>query len=210
MHIVLISAQHTEADRQLTMNEPDPILIESDFKLTSEPEEQQPRDIQMSELTQLATDLEKIDRDITLAELNLSALKGRRRTIAEKHLPQLMEQAGITTLTLSSGKKISIQDFVDARIKNPEVAFEWLRETNNESIIKNQLTINLDKGSDAIATEIVNKLKREYDIEAEKRVSVHNMTLKSFCKDALDDPELAESLPKEAFGIYQGKRARVN
>jgi hypothetical protein len=36
------------------------------------------------------------------------------------------------------------------------------------------------------------------------------MTLKSFCKDALDNPELAESLPREAFGIYQGKRAKVN
>jgi hypothetical protein len=25
----------------------------------------------------------------------------------------------------------------------------------------------------------------------------------------LDNPELAESLPREAFGIYEGKRAKI-
>ena len=121
-----------------------------------------------------------------------------------------MEQAGIETLKLSSGKKDCNQEFVDARIKDPNVAFDWLRETNNESIIKNQITIALGRNEDDRAQEIVNKLKREYDIDADQRVTVHNMTLKSFCKDALDNPELAESLPREAFGIYQGKRAKVN
>lgn len=210
MHIVLISAQHTKADRQTTMSEPDPILIESDFKLTSEPAEPQPRDIQMSELTQLAKDLEDIEATISEAELKLSTLKQTRKTIAEEHLPQLMEQAGIETLKLTSGKKISVHDFVDARIKDPDIAFNWLRETNNESIIKNQLTVTLSRGEDAKAQEIVNKLKREYDIDTDQKITVHNMTLKSFCKDALDNPELAETLPKEAFGIYQGKRAKIN
>ena len=192
------------------MNEPDPILIDSDFQLTSEPEETKPRDIQMSELTKLADTLVELDSAVTEAEAALSELKQKRRTIAEEHLPQLMEQAGIETLKLSSGKKIAVQDFVDARIKDPIVAFDWLRETNNESIIKNQITIALGRNEDERAQEIVNKLKREYNIDADQRVTVHNMTLKSFCKDALDNPELAESLPREAFGIYQGKRAKVN
>ncbi len=192
------------------MNEPDPILIDSDFQLTSEPEETKPRDIQMSELTELADTLVELDSAVIEAEAALSELKQKRKTIAEEHLPQLMEQAGIETLKLSSGKKIAVQDFVDARIKDPIVAFDWLRETNNESIIKNQITIALGRNEDERAQEIVNKLKREYDIDADQRVTVHNMTLKSFCKDALDNPELAESLPREAFGIYQGKRAKVN
>ena len=164
----------------------------------------------MSELTELADTLVELDSAVLEAEAALSELKLKRKTIAEKHLPQLMEQAGIETLKLSSGKKIAVQEFVDARIKDPTVAFDWLRETNNESIIKNQITIALGRNEDDRAQEIVNKLKREYDIDADQRVTVHNMTLKSFCKDALDNPELAESLPREAFGIYQGKRAKVN
>jgi hypothetical protein len=85
-----------------------------------------------------------------------------------------------------------------------------LRETNNESIIKNQITLSLGRNEDALAQEIMNKIQREYgDVQVDNRISVHNMTLKSFCKEALDNPELAETLPKQAFGIYEGKRAKV-
>lgn len=168
------------------------------------------RDIQMSELTDLATELERVDAEIVEAELQLSNLKQSRKTIAEEHLPQLMEQAGIDSLKLASGKKIEIKEFVDAKIKDPNVAFQWLRETNNDSIIKNEISVSLGRGDDALAQEIISTLKEKHDIEANVRVGIHNMTLKSFCRDALDNPELAETLPKDAFGIYQGKRAKVN
>ena len=205
MHIVLIFAQHI-----ITMNETDPILIESDFKLTSEPEDPKPRDINMSDLTQLADELDALDAKVQETEVELSVLKQARKTISEETLPVLMEQAGVDTLKLTNGRKIEVKDFVDARIKDPNVAFEWLRETNNESIIKNEISVSLGRGDDAIAQDIINTLKEQYEVEANVKVGVHNMTLKSFCRDALENPELAETLPKEAFGIYQGKRAKIN
>ncbi len=168
------------------------------------------RNIQMSEITDLATELERVDTEIVEAEIQLSNLKQSRKTIAEEHLPTLMEQAGIDSLKLASGRKIEIKEFVDAKIKDPNVAFQWLRETNNDSIIKNEISVSLGRGDDALAQEIISTLKDKHDIEANVRVGIHNMTLKSFCRDALDNPELAETLPKNAFGIYQGKRAKVN
>jgi hypothetical protein len=170
----------------------------------------EPRNIQLSELTELAEQLAELDTSIVAKEEEVSTLKQQRKTIAEEHLPQLMEQAGVNTLELSDGRKIAIQEFVDARIKDPNTAFDWLRETNNESIIKNQITLSLGRNEDALAQEIMNKIQREYgDVQVDNRISVHNMTLKSFCKEALDNPELAETLPKQAFGIYEGKRAKV-
>jgi hypothetical protein len=97
-----------------------------------------------------------------------------------------MDQAGVDTLKLTNGRKIAIQEFVDARITDPNTAFDWLRDTNNES------------------------LKENHNVDAVSKISIHNMTLKSFCRDALDNPELAETLPKKAFGIYEGKRAKIN
>ena len=171
---------------------------------------EEPRNIQLSELTELAEQLAELDTSIATKEEEVSTLKQQRKTIAEEHLPQLMEQAGVNTLELSDGRKIAIQEFVDARIKDPNTAFDWLRETNNESIIKNQITLSLGRNEDALAQEIMNKIQREYgDVQVDNRISVHNMTLKSFCKEALDNPELAETLPKQAFGIYEGKRAKV-
>lgn len=192
------------------MTEPDPILEEAEEDLIPVGEiEIQPRDINLGELTDLAVQLENLDQQILEAEANVSVLKQARKTVAEEQLPTLMEQAGVTTLKLVNGKKIEVKEFVDARIKDPNVAFDWLRQTNNDSIIKNSITVDLGKNEDSLAQEVIATLKEKHDIEANVRVGVHNMTLKSFCRDALDNPELAESLPREAFGIYEGKRAKI-
>lgn len=207
MHIVLISVQLIQ---RYNMTEPDPILEEAEEDLIPVAEiEIQPRDINLGELTDLAVQLENLDQQILEAEANVSVLKQARKTVAEEQLPTLMEQAGVTTLKLVNGKKIEVKEFVDARIKDPNVAFDWLRQTNNDSIIKNSITVDLGKNEDSLAQEVIATLKEKHDIEANVRVGVHNMTLKSFCRDALDNPELAESLPRDAFGIYEGKRAKI-
>jgi hypothetical protein len=190
--------------------EEDLILVDSDFELTSEPEYTKPRDINMSDLIQLADELDALEAKISETEVELSVLKQARKTIAEDSLPTLMEQAGVDTLKLTNGRKIEIKDFVDARITDPAVAFNWLRDTNNESIIKNEISVSLGRGDDAIAQDIIETLKQQYEVDAAVKVGIHNMTLKAFCRDALDNPELAETLPKKAFGIYQGKRAKIN
>jgi len=176
----------------------------------TEENKEEPRDIQMSELTQLAEEFDALEAKLKETELELNVLKQAKKTIAEEHLPTLMESAGINTLSLTNGRKIEIKEFVDARIKDPKAAFDWLRETNNESIIKNEINVSLGRGDDALAREVIETLKDKHNIDATVRVGIHNMTLKSFCRDALDNPELAESLPREAFGIYEGKRAKVN
>ena len=161
------------------------------------------------EITQLGKSLAELDSDILEAEAEVSNLKQKRKHIAEELMPELMNKYGLKLIQLDDGRKIRVDNFVDARIKNPEVAFNWLRDTNNDSIIKNQITVTLGRNEDVKAQAILNTLKREHDVDADAKISVHNMTLKSFCRDALEDPELAESLPREAFGIYQGQRAKI-
>lgn len=163
----------------------------------------------LGEITLLAQQLKDLNDQIVETEVQVSTLKNRRKTIAEELIPDLMAKQGLKLLQLETGAKIRIDDFVDARIKDPNVAFDWLRETNNDSIIKNEIKVNLGRNEDTVAQEIVNKLKREHDIDAEVKITVHNQTLKAFCRDALENEELAETLPREAFGIYQGKRAKI-
>jgi hypothetical protein len=187
----------------------DPLLEESDIIPIGDITLEQPRDIPISELTAKAEELVQLDEDVLGLEKELSELKQVRKTVAEEHIPIIMETAGVDTLQLSDGKKIAIKEFVDARIQNPEKAFDWLRETNNESIIKNEIKIQLGRTEDDKAREIVETIQREFGIDADVKITIHNATLKAFCRDALEDPELAASMPREAFGIYQGKRAKV-
>ncbi len=163
----------------------------------------------LTEITQLGKSLAELDNDILQAEAEVSNLKQKRKHIAEELMPELMNKYGLKLIQLDDGRKIRVDNLVDARIKNPEVAFNWLRDTNNDSIIKNQITVTLGRNEDVKAQAILNTLQREHDVNADAKISVHNMTLKSFCRDALENPELAESLPREAFGIYEGQRAKI-
>ena len=163
----------------------------------------------LAEVKELGDSLKDLDNAILNQEAELSNLKAKRKKVAEELLPELMSKSGLKLIQLNDDTKIQLNDFVDARIKDPEAAFDWLRDTNNDSIIKNQITITLDRGDDSIAEELTSKLKEEYDIDADRKIAIHHSTLKSFCRDALDNPELAESLPREAFGIYEGQRAKI-
>lgn len=165
---------------------------------------------ELGEITLLAQQLKDINNEILEAEAKVSTLKDRRKTLAEESIPDLMASHGLKLLELETGAKIRVDDFVDARIQDPDVAFEWLRETGNDSIIKNKVELTFDRNEDALAQEIINKLKREHNIDADAKISVHHATLKSFCREALENEELAETLPREAFGIYQGKRAKLS
>lgn len=190
----------------------DPLLEESDVIPIAEIEGVSTEHVagdDLQEITSLGKSLKDVDDDIAAKEAEVSQLKTIRKQIAEELIPDLMAKNGLKLIQLDDGAKIQINDFVDARIKDPSIAFDWLRDTNNDSIIKNQITISLDRGDDGIAEELTTKLKEEYGIDADRKIAIHHSTLKSFCRDALEDPELAESLPREAFGIYQGQRAKL-
>ena len=187
-------------------NETDPIYDEEETVTNPEDNVEQN---DLAEIRQLGDTLNELDQNILQAEAEVSNLKQRRKQVAEELLPDLMNKCGLSLIQLNSGAKIQINEFVDARIKDPDVAFQWLRETNNDSIIKNDITVSLGRGDDALAQQVITTLKESHDIDAQVRIGIHNMTLKSFCKDALENPELAESLPREAFGIYEGQRAKI-
>lgn len=192
----------------------DPLLVEAqeaidNNEVFSEKETESQRPVDMAAVVDLSDTLVQLENEVTEAEEALSALKNKRKTIAEEHLPAMLETMGIDGLSLSNGKQIVLNEFVDARIKDSEVAFDWLRATNNDSIIKNQVSITLGRDQDDLAQEIKDLIEESFSVVADRKVTIHHATLKSFCRDALDNPELAESLPREAFGIYQGKRVKV-
>lgn len=163
----------------------------------------------LTQINSLGKELNNLDNRILEKEAEISNLKQARKRIAEELIPELMGKHGLKLIQLDDETKIRVDDFVDARIKDPSTAFKWLEDTNNDSIIKNQITINLGLGDNALVKQIEDKLKEEFGVASDNKITVHHATLKSFCRDALENPELAESLPREAFGIYEGKRAKI-
>ena len=130
--------------------------------------------------------------------------KKKFKEIAEHKLPELMNEIQIDELKLSDGSVIKKEEFVFSRIKIPETAFSWLKEQGEEAIIDNVVGLKFGKGEDQSATDLMDWLSEKGYAFTNKK-DVHWKRLESFIKEALADPKLKESLPREAFGVYEGE-----
>lgn len=159
----------------------------------------------LEEIRSKSEELATLKLQIQTTESGLTTLKKAAALIEENHLPALMDEIGLTAYTLTDGAVIECKDFVSAKIKDEATAFTWLRETNNDGIIKNSIAVFLDKGDDARAQLAVSALN-ELDIPAEHKQAVHHTTLKSFVTEALTNPDLQGTIPKEAFGVNEFRK----
>jgi hypothetical protein len=108
--------------------------------------------------------------------------------------------------TLADGTKVNLIKFYNAKIKDWDTAAEWLRSTNNDSIIKSGFAVSLGKGEadkGLLAVEALQAL----GIVVEINDKIHPSTLKSFVREQCEE---GVDFPKEAFGVYEGKRVKIN
>lgn len=145
-------------------------------------------------------------------------------------LPAAMKALGVTAWTLTGGESITLKEEIHADISGPKeaAAFEWLRATDNASIIKRAVTVSFGKGEDETASALVAQLKEALpDNELVDKEAVHAGTLKAFVKERIemeralqpvpnnpgmlrnDDGDLFEKIPRDVFGIFIIDRAKI-
>jgi len=149
---------------------------------------------------QLATQVAEI-------ESMLKAKKEELRLTSEQELPDAMQSAGLTQITLSSGEKISINEFYNAHISkvNQEKAYQWLIENGHEGLIKNEVLLKFGREESLVVEETVSALQSR-GLSPEVRQSVHPSTLKAFVKEQFTS---GNDIPTEPFGIYIGTKATI-
>ena len=153
------------------------------------------------------------NKQLTLAthvselETELKAKKEELRLTSEQELPDAMQQAGLTQITLSSGEKISINEFYNAHISkaNQEKAYEWLATNGHEGLIKNEVLLKFGREETEVVDETVSALQSR-GLSPEVRQSVHPSTLKAFVKEQFTS---GNDIPTEPFGIYIGTKATI-
>lgn len=163
-----------------------------------------------NELKTLADTAKIISDQIANLEEQLSDKKSTLKQLIEFDIPEKMRLMQVQEITLDNGLKIKVDGFVDARVKDEETAFQWLHSTGNDGVIKNTVTMNFNTQDSDLANRAVTVL-----IEAGlghyvvNKKTIHPATLKKLVRESLEDEELSQSLPKEAFGVYEGKRAKI-
>lgn len=161
----------------------------------------------LKSVSSLANRLVALEEDIEYQEQKLAALKRDHRQLATKDLPDAMIEVGMSEFKMVDGRKISVDDFVEAHIskENEPAAFAYLRDNGHESIIKTSVTADFGKGQDD-RVDAFRQKALEVASKVTTKEGVHAATLKKWVREGL---ESGLQIPEETFGVYRGRVAKV-
>lgn len=162
----------------------------------------------MAQLAELAERQLDAERAVEQAEEDLAKRKKELAEIAEKELPELMQELKVEEFKLESGQRIQIKEVIRAGIakKNQGLAFRWLRDSGNGKMIKRVIAVPFAAGADDEAEKFAKQLK-EAGLEPDDKSAVHNQTLVAFVRRRL---EAGEELPMDLFGVFRQRVAKIS
>lgn len=162
---------------------------------------------ELQQIQRIGETLKQRRNELQELETQVAAKKAEIEEIEERNLPAMMDELGIEGLDLQGGGRIEVKDFIQANVSqaNKSEAFNWLRETQNDGIIKNQVIVSLDRGEDEKAKRIMEDLAAR-GVRFDHKESIHHATLKAFITEALSNPDLRGQLPRDAFSVYEGRK----
>ena len=171
--------------------------------------EDKTQDEAIRKLQNLAREQEEAEAAVGAAERALKIAKERLANVAEKSLPELMNDLKLETFQLQDGTVIGIKEYVRANIPKAQRddAFAWLRATGNGKMIKRELGVQLAAGQDEIADTVakaIDKLGLELDITDKQEV--HNQTLVAFVKRRL---EAGEEIPLGKIDVFRQRKSTI-
>jgi hypothetical protein len=137
----------------------------------------------------------------------LKSIQDKIKKLSEEIIPEAMLTLGLDQFKLDNGLKLSVVDNVYAHIseeKKPE-AYNWLRDNNLGSIIKNEIGVQFDKTQDAEAMDLKARLSSE-GLPVTHKESIHPSTLRSTVKELV---KKGVAVPEDTFNIYIGKKTRI-
>lgn len=151
----------------------------------------------------------QLSLELQVAQLE-EQLKRTKRDLDEvsgQHLPEALQEYGLSELTMADGSKISVQTVISASIskeRQPD-AHDWLRDHGHADLIKNTVSVTFGRGQDETAKDIVRVLQSN-GLDPEQKEAVHPSTLKAFVKEQI---EKGSEIPSETFGIYIGQKTVI-
>ena len=158
----------------------------------------------ISELCNRLLDLQEQARRI---EENLKSKNDEIRVLSENEIPNLMQQAGISSLKLMDGSSVSFKPEYYAKIpvSKTNEAFDWLSFNGFGDLIKNQVSLTFGKSEDNVANSLVEDLKSKGHNVSQKK-KVEPQTLKAFVKEAIQN---GQNVPMDLFGIYISNKTTI-
>jgi hypothetical protein len=160
----------------------------------------------LSILSMRVTELRTAQANVADLERQLSEWCGIVRHLEEVAVPEALGTLGMAEVKLASGEKISVVREYHASIPKATegAAYDWLRATGNDTLLKRSVTVNFGRGEDSTAAATAAAL-REQGLPVEEKLSVHPSTLKAFVRERMEE---GGALP-DAIAVHIINRAKV-
>lgn len=162
---------------------------------------------ELSQLRELAEQQAAAAAEVSRLEAELNKAREAYRDLAERQVPELMDQIGIPEFRTNSGLKIKIDETIRASIPKAKapLAFAWLKANGHGSLIKRVVQVAFGKGEDERAEELRERLAGE-EFPVEDNASVHPSTLAAFVREKLRD---GEEIPLDLFGVHRQRVSKI-
>ena len=165
-----------------------------------------------ADLDKLTLQAERVTEQRKRAEDQLQKLKQQEEQLLNKDIPELLAKMRLDDCVTSSGIQVKVKRDIKVslpghdRIEARMGALRWLVEHGHGGIIKNQVSVALDRGDDTRADELVTRLRTEgFEVEAKK--DVHAMTLSALGRELVAEGKIN---PREYFNYFDMRLAKLS
>jgi len=148
----------------------------------------------LKQVAELAALQLKCERAVTDCEYELKRAQDNLRQVAERDLPNLMADCGLSEFRLTNGAKITVKRKVVASIlqENRGNAFTWLYDHGYGPIVKRNVEVQFGRGESRRAAALLAYLKEEFnEFKISDKEAVHGGTLNAWARELTERNEAA-------------------
>lgn len=159
-------------------------------------------------ITELAALLAAQEDRVRMLDEQLTLAKASARRTATEDLPLLMEELGLSELTLADGTKVSVGHDLSCGIsaaRMPE-AVSWLEARGYSGIVKTKLSVEFGRAQHDEALALKAQVEGLTSCEVNVDNTIHPQTLKAFLKERL---EVGEAVPFDLFGVVPFDKVKL-
>lgn len=145
------------------------------------------------------------------AEEQLQKCKQSEEQLLNRDIPELLAKMRLDECTTASGIQVKVKREIKASLPGHErvearmSALRWLVEQGHGGIIKNQVSVALDRGEDSRADDLVVDLRAKgFAVEAKK--DVHASTLSALVRELMAEGKI---VPRENFNLFDMRIAKL-
>jgi hypothetical protein len=167
----------------------------------------EPAPAALSLLSRLADELNAAELAEAKLEAALAEAKAKVTDLAERQIPELMDEVGIKTITTTSGFRVDVRRIIRASIPagSKEEAMKWLDDNGHSGLIKRSVRVAFDRTQETEARKLEAQLGKKFE-NVKTELKVEPSTLAAFIGERLAN---GDAIPLELFGAWQQRIAKI-